>query len=159
MLASPDMPAPIPYPSPLWGHEEVQQGGWRECATVGRGERDSPPNGDGKVEDGQHSQSPLHREEIGYNGGGYGRVAGFPDAHQPPENKEHCIVLGRSTNIQTLSHKHTTHFSLPFLPPFLLPPFYLSSLPPSLLPLLPPSLPPLLPPSPTFPSHSLPRRS
>ena len=54
-----------------------------------------PSQGDGQVEDGQHHGAAVVSEQVSYDGGRYGRVAGLTDAHQSPGEHKQPVVLQR----------------------------------------------------------------
>lgn len=54
-----------------------------------------PSQGNGEIEDRQHQGASVISEQVPYDGGRDGGVAGFTDAHQPPGEHKQPVVLQR----------------------------------------------------------------
>lgn len=63
-----------------------------------------PSQGDRQVEDRQHHGAAVISEQVSYDGGRDGGVAGLTDAHQSPGEHEQPVVLQRE-NMQRRTHQ------------------------------------------------------
>ena len=60
-----------------------------------------PSQRDGQVEDGEHHGAAVISEQVSYDGGRNGGVAGLSDTHQSPGEHKQPVVLQREKKEET----------------------------------------------------------